>query len=140
MEMNQMRKYMRLFENEQILYHATYRPYLQSIMAQGLHGNSGNKNWEDSQDDSVYLSTDYNIAQSFAETSDSIPDEYFDEIIVLGIDRKQLDQKLLILDRNIQDNDGYSFEYRGVIPPSAINQGVISPSDINSQDHTFPTD
>ena len=120
-------KYSQLIENNnnlpQYLYHATYELYLKSIMKNGLGGNNLIKNWSDSKDNTVYLSTDPNIAESFAETSELADDDFIDnnDIIILQINTKFLDKNKLHLDSNISDNNDYSFEYNGIIPSNAIS-------------------
>lgn len=120
-------KYSQLIENNnnlpEYLYHATYELYLKSIMKNGLGGNNLRKNWSDSKDNTVYLSTDPNIAESFAETSELADDDFIDnnDIIILQINTKFLDKNKLHLDSNISDNNDYSFEYNGIIPSNAIS-------------------
>jgi hypothetical protein len=105
-----------------ILYHATYRPLLGSIKKNGLGGaGSEVKKWEDSVPGIVYLALDPNVAESYAETSENVPDEWLDEIVVLKIDTAKLDKSKFRLDRNVQGNTGDTLEYDGVIPISAIS-------------------
>jgi hypothetical protein len=98
------------------LYHATYKPLLASIIRKGLDTSKSKKSWEDSIPGYVYLATDPYIAISYAETSEYVPDEWLDEIIVLTIDSTKLDPNRLFIDSNVQDNEGETLEYRGVIP------------------------
>lgn len=56
-----------------ILYHATYKPLLKKIMINGLGGNT-RKNWEDSVTGVIYLAKDPYVAESYAETSDLVPE------------------------------------------------------------------
>jgi hypothetical protein len=103
-----------------ILYHATYEPYLPSIMRSGLGAEIPMKNWEDSEDGVVYLATESDVAVSYAETSDAVPEEYLDQIVVLAIDVEQLDLENIFIDGNVVDNDGATMEYHGIVPVSAI--------------------
>lgn len=102
-----------------MLYHATYKPLLSSILKHGLDNRGRPKNWEDSLDGVAYLAETPEEAESFVECSESdhIPDEWFQQIVILEIDLEQLDLKYLRPDQN---NDGLTWEYHGVIPPSAI--------------------
>ena len=120
-----------------ILYHATYRPYLDSILKKGLQSGISPANWEFSEN-VVYLSSDIDEAISYTETSDIVPEDYLDQIVILAIDVSQLDVSKLVIDENVlynmpldtstEDNirnknipDKESlFEYHGVIPPLAI--------------------
>ena len=107
-------------ENTQMLYHATYRPLLKSIMSQGLGGSAAQAKWEDSKPGVTYLARDPNVARSYAETSDIVPDEWLDEIIVLAIDSSKLNPQLLHRDQNVLDDDS-TLEYHGVIPSTVFS-------------------
>lgn len=104
-----------------MLYHATYGKYLKGIMKYGLNRMS-QKNWDISEN-YIYLAVDPDVAISFAESSDTVPEEYLDDIVLLGVDEDSLDMGLLEPDSNIILDDGedpYSFQYAGDIPASAI--------------------
>ena len=109
------------------LYHATYRPLLKSIKQHGLGGDKAQAKWEDSRPGVVYLAIDPNVAESYAETSDVVPDEWLDQIVILKISTNGLENKLQI-DKNVLDNQGGdTLEYHGIIPLSHISmykQGV----------------
>lgn len=117
-------KYTDLIENTntKYLYHATYEPYVDSIMKHGLTGNSENKNWSDSNSNVVYLAITPDIAESFAETAELADDDY--DIVILQIDAQKLNGSKLIPDQNIRSNDPnenvYSYEYHGTIPREYI--------------------
>lgn len=109
-----------------VLYHATYRPRLKSIKLKGL-GAGGKRNWEDSKSGAIYLALDPNVAESYAESSDMVPDEWLDQIVILKISTAGLDSSKFSIDSNVQDNAGDTVEYHGVIPVSNISlyeQGV----------------
>jgi pyrimidine deaminase RibD-like protein len=117
-----------------VLYHATYKPRLKSIKLKGL-GAGGKPNWEDSQRGVVYLALDPNVAESYAETSDMVPDEWLDQIVILKISTAGLDPNKFQIDSNVQDNEGDTVEYHGVIPLSNISlykQGVAEGSENNN--------
>jgi len=101
----------------QILYHATYKPLLDGIMQSGLGGNN-RKNWEDSVSGTVYLAYDKYQAESYAETSDMVPEDWLDEIVVLQISTNGLDESLFSVDKNNLSGD--TLEYIGIIPPKNI--------------------
>ena len=105
-----------------ILYHATYKPLLSKIKEKGLDTRDSKKAWDDSTPGYVYLAKDFEVVASYAESSEQIPDEWLDQIIVLTIDAKKLDSDKLFIDQNVQDNEGDTLEYRGVIPFSAITK------------------
>ena len=107
--------------NSPWLYHATYRPLLKSIKAHGLGGDRAQAKWEDSKPGVVYLARDPNVAESYAESSDVVPDEWLDQIIVLKINAGQLDQSRLSADQNVQGNSGDTLEYHGVIPVASLS-------------------
>jgi len=105
-----------------VLYHATYRALLRSIKKTGLGGKgSERKRWEDSIHGVVYLATDPNVAESYAEASETVPDEWLDDIVILKIATAGLNPSLLKMDQNVQDNEGNTLEYHGVIPLSSIS-------------------
>jgi len=117
-------------EQEQIeipefLYHATYAPLADSIQQYGLGGDRDTM-WDDSVRGVVYLALDPDVAFSYAETSDAAWDKFeTDEglpIVTLEIDTSQLDKKLFKIDSNVQDNQGETLEYHGIVPPQAISE------------------
>jgi len=101
------------------LYHATYKPFLDSIMKNGIGGSGAQTQWEDSNPGYVYLAKDPEVARSHAEANEEVPDEYIDDIVVLSIDTSQLDQNNLEDDPNVMDDDS-TLAYKGVIPTSAF--------------------
>lgn len=98
------------------LYHATYKPLISKIKTKGLDTRKAQMAWEDSKPGYVYLAKDPEVAASYAETSDMVPDDWLDEIIILTIDSNKLDPEKLFIDQNVQDNQGDTLEYRGEIP------------------------
>lgn len=123
---NSLRYYIDLVEAAEkmvipeVLYHATCEPRLDSILRNGLGANVLAKNWDDSKDGVVYLAVDPDIAESYAETSENVPEEYLDSIVILEINTRLLDINKFSIDQNVLDNDGSTIEYEGVIPPLAI--------------------
>ena len=117
-------KFKMFFEAQSIpkvLFHATYKPLLASIKLNGLGGKgSEKKRWEDSITGRVYLARSKDVAESYAESSDTVPDSWLDQIVVLTIQTSQLDKSKFTLDKNVQDNDGSTLEYDGIIPASEI--------------------
>jgi RNA:NAD 2'-phosphotransferase (TPT1/KptA family) len=105
-----------------ILYHATYRPLLDSIMKNGL-GNTDQRWWEDSEPGAVYLARDPDSAYDFAETADTPPDEYINDIVVLAIDTKYLDYAELEIDPNnyVDNEEDSTLIYYGIIDPESIS-------------------
>lgn len=103
------------------LYHATYGALLDSIKEHGLGGKSSGYEWEDSKSGVVYLATDEDVAVSYAETNEDVPEEWLDDIVVLEIDTTNLNPDKLLIDSNVQDNDGSTVEYHGVIPFDSIS-------------------
>ena len=114
-----------LFENwrvyvndEDFLYHATYAPLLDSIRKNGL-GATGRTNWEDSRKGVVYLAKTPEVAESYAETSETVPEEWLDQIVILKIDKSRLNPDRLFADQNVIDGDD-TLEYHGIISPENI--------------------
>lgn len=104
-----------------ILYHATYRPLLRSIKKHGLDPQKGKSKWSDSKRDRIYLSIDPYVAESYAESSEEVNEEWLDEIIILQINVNLLDEERFDVDSNVLENDGTTLSYVGVIPPKAIS-------------------
>lgn len=99
----------------EFVYHATYKPALNDIRKFGLGSNKNKfKNWEDSKEGVVYLAPDPYVAESYAETSETVPEEWLEQIIVFKIETKSLDKSKLFIDENNLNED--TFEYHGVIP------------------------
>jgi hypothetical protein len=67
------------------LYHATYRPLLKKIKKMGLDTSASKKAWEDSVSGYVYLALDPDVAESYAESSEEVPEDWLDEIVILII-------------------------------------------------------
>ena len=95
------------------LYHATYEPLIASIEKYGL-GATKRQNWEDSRKGVVYLAKDPEVARSYAETNETVPEEWLDKIVVLKINTAGLDLNNLLPDQNVLDGDD-TLEYHGVI-------------------------
>ena len=106
-------------EDADVLYHATYEPFLKSIMANGLGGAGAQQQWEDSKPGYVYLARDPEVAESHAEANEEVPDEYIDNIVVLAVDTSKLDMDNLEDDPNVLDDDS-TLAYKGVIPSNAL--------------------
>lgn len=103
---------------EPILYHATYGKLLKKIKLHGLvPGNY--RNWDDSRN-CIYLSTDRDVAASFAEASDLVPEDWIDDIWIISIRTSDLDTSLIFLDTNVIDNNGESLEYHANIDSSSF--------------------
>lgn len=112
--------------SQDTLFHATYAPLLPSIIEYGLGGQGARPNWPDSAQGMVYLALSKEIAISYAETPDEVPEDWLDQIVLIGIDRVSLDADFLEADANVQ-GDPMTLQYLGVIPFSAcrVIQGHV---------------
>ena len=108
-----------LLENKE-LYHATYRPLLKKIKEKGLDTRDSKRAWEDSVPGYVYLAKDKDVAGSYAESSDFVPESWIDEIVILTVDVTKIDQDKLFSDENVRNESTDTLEYRGIIPWEAI--------------------
>ena len=109
---------------ENLLYHATYLAYYQSIREKGLIPGC-RKSWTISKNNVVYLAPTLELACSFAETAEDVSEEtYASGIICLGIPYTSLNETLLQNDENFRD-DG-CFCYNGRIPPEDLF--IMAPS------------
>ena len=61
-------------EDADVLYHATYGAFVDSIMKNGLGGAGAQQQWEDSKPGYVYLAKDPEVAESHAEANEEVPD------------------------------------------------------------------
>ena len=117
-----------------VLYHATFKALIPSIKRKGIiSGGSKYRNF-DSVERGVYLGYSPEYAGSMVEASenDNIPEEWFDEIVILTIDTSKLDLSKLDRDPNVlpqedeyddtvpPDETIYSFIYRDNIPFNAV--------------------
>ena len=106
-----------------VLYHATFKKYLKGILKNGLKTNVKCRNY-DWCEKAVYLASTPGLAESFAETTEAdIPQEEFDNIIILEINTLYLDKTLIDKDpyANLEDEQPEtSWIYRKDIPPEAI--------------------
>jgi GNAT superfamily N-acetyltransferase/predicted GNAT family acetyltransferase len=119
-----------------VLYHATYKQRLKNIKLTGL-GAGKKRNWPDSRPGVVYLALDPHVAESYAETALDDLDADWD-IVILQVSTNGLDSNKFHLDSNVQDNEGDTVEYHGIIPPSNISlykQGVAEGRNNESPDH-----
>jgi hypothetical protein len=105
---------------QQYYYHATYKPLLKKIKEKGLDTRDSKKAWDDSVPGYVYLAKDLDVAASYAETSDMVPESWLEQIIVLTIDASKLDPDKIFDDANVRNESTDTVEYRGVIPWDAI--------------------
>ncbi len=110
-----IKKLREILNEGQYLYHATYEPHMDKIKKEGLHGNSGNKNYDDSKKGVLYLAKNADVARSYAETSDSVPEHYLDKIKVLKVHKQHLEKTLLKKDSNVQGSSD-TMEYHGTVP------------------------
>jgi hypothetical protein len=115
-------------DNPKELYHATYKRLLKPILTNGLDTNKSKKSWEDSIPGYVYLAKDPDVAVSYAETSEAVPEEWIDNIVLITVRTQALDQSKLFADQNVRNDTTDTLEYRGVIPSSAF----VSVRDVNT--------
>ena len=98
------------------LYHATYKPLVLKIKTEGLGGNSAKANWPDSKKGVTYWAKSADIAYSYAETCESVPEDWLDQIVVFECKIENFDLKKLFLDSNDIENDDATSEYHGIMP------------------------
>jgi len=92
-------------------------------MAEGLGGPSSVPNWSGSKKGVVYLAHDKDVAISYAETSDDVPEHFLDQIVVLEIDATKLEASNIYSDNNVIDDDS-TVEYHSIVEPRAITEVV----------------
>lgn len=101
-----------------MMYHATYKEYLPSILKTGLGGARTHPNWVQSKEGIVYLSSDKDCALAMAEVAELVPDEVYNSgIVILEVDCTGLK---LTQDRNVICDEPVYFEFEGVITPDRL--------------------
>ena len=105
------------------LYHASYNKFRNAILSEGLRTEM-KPNWKGMQHCGViYLASDAEIAESFAECAD-VDDETMESgICIFEVDTSDIDETMLTPDPNIILEDGeeaYSFIYPQNIPATAL--------------------
>lgn len=98
------------------LYHATYKSLLSKIKSEGLGGKSAKPNWEDSKQGVTYWAISEDIAYSYAESAENVPEEWLDEIIIFECDIDNFDLSQLFEDETVLENDGSTVEYHKIMP------------------------
>lgn len=89
-----------------ILYHATYKAHLESIIQNGL-GFKQNKNWDISEDKVTYFTTNIHCAEAFCECAEDVSPEIYDSgIVILECDSKDINN--LELDTNDKTNESFT--------------------------------
>ena len=107
------------------LYHATYRPAIDSIKENGLGANVSERinAWEGLSGAYVYLAHESGLAESYAENADNdlLPEDWLCDIVVLEVSLDGLNLDLLEFDSNNQMMEpDRSFQYKGIIPWSNL--------------------
>lgn len=104
-----------------MLYHATRQRFIGSIKKEGLHAKT-KKNFEGQLgDDLVYFAFNDDVAASYAECADNIPESWEDDnIVVLAVNENNLNRNRFYKDPNIQGDDNSTIAYKGCIPPPML--------------------
>lgn len=107
-----------------MLYHATRQRFIGNIRKEGLH-STNRKSFEGQVADGlVYFTINADVAASYVECADNIPESWEDDnIIVLAVNENDLDKKYLCKDPNIVGNSSGTLAYKGCVSPDII--GVL---------------
>ena len=102
------------------LYHATYKPAIDSIKAHGLGATPPERinAWEGLSQSYVYLAHSPDLALGFAEAADNyeIPNDWRWEMVVLSVHLSEIDLSRLEFDSNNQmEEPDRTFQYKGII-------------------------
>lgn len=104
-----------------MLYHATRQRFIGNIKKEGLHATSTKRFDGQVGDGMVYFAFDENVAASYVECADNIPESWYDDnIIVLAVDEKNLNRGRFCKDPNIIDGEKISIAYKGSVPPTML--------------------
>ncbi len=98
---------------------------LPSIRKHGLGGKTSKRNYEISRSGIVYLTDNPDAAETYVVNSQFHRGN--DGIVILVVDVSHLDVSRLMPDDNDEgdfgnDSEYQSFEYHGIIPPSALRE------------------
>lgn len=104
-----------------VLYHATFEAYLADILRWGLGGHPAGiaPNYPGSQAGWVYLARCPEVARSYAESCDSVPEAWLEHIVVLEVSVPAQEAQALIPDPNVRlepDELAQTLAYPGVLP------------------------
>ena len=85
------------------LYQATYQKHIPPILQWGLGGASKmpKRNYEDSRSGVVYLGSSADVAVTYAETSDLVPEVWLVEMVEFGIYITEVGCALLLGGANV---------------------------------------
>ena len=106
------------------LYHATRDRFFQSIRREGIRTKHKKSYRGQVGEELVYLADDPDLAASFVEAADNIPESWEDDhIIVLAVRCNFIDSNKLITDPNMLPDDYgeiHTFAYKNIILPQQI--------------------
>lgn len=104
-----------------MLYHATRQRFIGNIKKEGLHAKT-KKSFEGQIGAGlVYFASDVDVAASYVECADNIPESWEDDnIVVLAVNENNLNRNKFYKDPNIQGDDNSTIAYKGCIPPSTL--------------------
>ena len=109
------------------LYHATFNANLPSIYKHGLLPAGGENSYINFEgaDVGVFLATTPKQAYAFVETSENeeIPEEWFEQIVVLKINARKLEPEKIDYDSHInwwENEEKNIYVYKDVIPSNFI--------------------
>ena len=104
------------------LYHATFGPLMQDILAEGLlPGGKDIQNFEDIPK-GVYLGITPEFCESMVEASENkaIPEDWFGDYVIFEVDIAKLDASKLVSDPCVTTEVPEAFLYMDAIPVEAI--------------------
>ena len=106
-----------------ILYHATFKEYINSIKEKGLMPKGQKENFDEVGDQCIYFDKDFDNAGCFAECTENTPDSVVESgVVVLAVGTELLDNSLIASgDPNIINNAAESVvRYYGRIPADSL--------------------
>lgn len=111
-----------------VVYHATRNRFFHKIQKEGLHAKK-KKSFEGQEGEGlIYFAYDDDVAASYVETADNIPESWEnDEIIVLAVKKSDINCVYVFQDPNIIGEDwahASTFAYELPVPPQYI--GILN--------------
>lgn len=111
-----------------LIFHATRDRFISKIRKEGIRAKR-KKSYEGQQADGlVYFAYDYDVAASYVEAADNVPEEWEDDkIIVLAVKQYELQPDYVFSDPNLPNEDfatASTLAYGLTVPPNLI--GVLN--------------
>ena len=111
-----------------LIFHATRDRFISKIRKEGIRAKKKKSFEGQVGNELIYFAYDYNVAASYVESADNIPEEWeYDNIIILAVKQYELQPAYVFPDPNLPDEDfttASTLAYGLTVPPNLI--GVLN--------------